>query len=342
MDGVVENADAPRDPFLQRLAARPLAFAASVLAALVLGYAAVTGAAALVDPAVPPAPSPWRDPRWFSFEIHQLALLAISLAGIGYGVRGALHAVGALEAAGRVPAEETRALAAEAVRLDRRPVALVAGGALLFSVAISFYTPVWSSGVAPPLFNPWRLWFIARLAATIAAALVWALLLLRLGTRLASAATRAPVDLLDARAFELLLRASAISLALWVAYLSLLAFILVLPAPLELSVVFLGLALALSALVFLRPLLVMRRALLRTRERELSAARAAVREVRARGDAPPGRLADLLTWEARVAAARTWPIDAGGLARLGLYAAVGLASWVGAALVERVLGALLR
>lgn len=325
---------------LGALAERPLRWPALALGALGVGYAAVTGLAALAEPS---APSPWADPRWFSFEIHQVALIAISLAGIGYGVRGALRALAELEAAGRLPADAAHALAAQALRADRRELAAVGAGALVFCVALSFYPPVWTSGVTPPLFSPWRLWFILRLATTLAVALTWALTLLRLGTRLAAAAARAPIDLLDARAFDPLVRAAGTNLALWVAYLALLGFILVFPSPLELSLLFLALAGLISAAVFVRPLLLIHRVLVATRAREVESAHAAIRRARGAGGAPapPGALADALAWEARVARTPTWPVDAGGLVRLGLYAAIGLASWVGAALVERVLGALL-
>jgi hypothetical protein len=337
-----EVAETPPQPrlALAALAARPLLWPALLLGALGLGYAGVTGLAALAEPR---APSPWVDPRWFSFEIHQLALIAISLAGVGYGVRGALRALAELEASGRVSAEEARALAAEVLAANRRELAAVGAGALVFCVALSFYPPVWTSGVTPPFFSPWRLWFILRLATTLAVALTWALTLLRLGTRLAAAAARAPLDLLDARAFDPLVRAAGTNLALWVAYLALLGFILVFPSPLELSLLFLALAGLISAAVFVRPLLLIHRVLVATRAREVESAHAAVRRARGAGGAPapPGALADALAWEARVAGTRTWPVDAGGLARLGLYAAIGLASWVGAALVERVLGALL-
>jgi hypothetical protein len=44
-----------------------------------------------------------------------------------------------------------------------------------------------------------------------------------------------------------------------------------------------------------------------------------------------------LAWRSFVVSVREWPLDAGALARLALYLAIGLASWVGAAMVEHAL-----
>jgi hypothetical protein len=57
-----------------------------------------------------------------------------------------------------------------------------------------------------------------------------------------------------------------------------------------------------------------------------------------------GRLTavDLLAYRDRVEALREWPIDASVVGRLGLYLLIPLASWVGAALVERLVDRLFR
>jgi HAMP domain-containing protein len=82
---------------------------------------------------------------------------------------------------------------------------------------------------------------------------------------------------------------------------------------------------------------------------ELTTLRAFLGEVRSRlraaGWRPPGgggRLADLMAYEARVAAAKTWPLDASTLVRLALYACLPLCSWLGSAFAARVVDTLLR
>ncbi len=66
--------------------------------------------------------------------------------------------------------------------------------------------------------------------------------------------------------------------------------------------------------------------------------RACAREA---GAEPGGHLADLLAYEARVAAAREWPIDTSTLVRFAIYLLIPLGSWLGAAFVERALEAAL-
>ncbi len=51
-----------------------------------------------------------------------------------------------------------------------------------------------------------------------------------------------------------------------------------------------------------------------------------------------GRLPALLALRESVHGTREWPIDVPALGRFGLYVAIGLGSWLGAALVERALG----
>jgi hypothetical protein len=342
MSAAVEDAPVRRVAALQRLAEHPLLWPALLVGALGAGYAAATGLAALADDGTPRAPSPWYDPRWLSFEVHQLVLIGISLAGIGYAVRSALRALRELAAAGRVEPPRAAALAAELTRVDLRLVALVATLSILAAVSVSSYTPVWTSGVTPELLNPWRLWFMLRMALTVGLALSWMATLERQGMRLVQAAGGTPLDLLDPEPFAPIGRKTTTDLLLWVAYLGLLGFLFVLPSPREVSLLALALAAAASAGVFARPLAALHARLRDARERELSAVRAAIRAERAREASPPGRLADLLAWEAHVAGVRTHPLAAGGLARLGLFAAVALASWVGAALVERVLALVLR
>jgi hypothetical protein len=49
------------------------------------------------------------------------------------------------------------------------------------------------------------------------------------------------------------------------------------------------------------------------------------------------RLTALLAMERRIESVDEWPFDVGSLSRFGFYLLLGLGSWVGAALVERVM-----
>ena len=100
---------------------------------------------------------------------------------------------------------------------------------------------------------------------------------------------------------------------------------------------------------FLLPLSGAHRRIRDLKRAELERVRAAIREARdhalarsAEEPATGGRLSDLVTYEARIAAVGEWPIDASTLLRFGLYLAIGFGSWIGAALVERALNTAMR
>ncbi len=93
---------------------------------------------------------------------------------------------------------------------------------------------------------------------------------------------------------------------------------------------------AIALFSFLSPMLGVRRRLIEERDEELEKTRGRLRMHIAA--APTIRvdsadsLADLLAWEQRLEAARVWPIDARALGRFAFYVALGLSSWIGAAL----------
>jgi hypothetical protein len=101
---------------------------------------------------------------------------------------------------------------------------------------------------------------------------------------------------------------------------------------------------AFAALALLLPVGGARARLRAARDAELARVRASIR-ARSQGAAggrhPALSLADLLAYEARLRGVSSWPYDLGAWLRFGFYVAIGLGSWVGAALVERVLGVVL-
>ena len=82
------------------------------------------------------------------------------------------------------------------------------------------------------------------------------------------------------------------------------------------------------------------------KRRTLEALRASVRAERERlesaeAGSTSGRLADLLAYEARIAGVSEWPIDGFTLLRFSLYLLLPFGSWLGGALVERIVNTLL-
>jgi hypothetical protein len=103
-------------------------------------------------------------------------------------------------------------------------------------------------------------------------------------------------------------------------------------------------ALAMASLGLFAPLLGARRRIQAAKAAELEISRArmrASREALATGVGDP-HLDEWVAWEARIAAVREWPLDAGSFGRFALYLLIPLGSWSGGALVERLLDLLLR
>jgi hypothetical protein len=105
-----------------------------------------------------------------------------------------------------------------------------------------------------------------------------------------------------------------------------------------------GLILAPTAVALALPLLGVHQRIREVKREELAWIHAAVRTERAAFQAggPGTRLSALLALRAQVADVREWPLDLPALARLVGFLAIGLASWVGAALVDVGLERVLR
>lgn len=102
-----------------------------------------------------------------------------------------------------------------------------------------------------------------------------------------------------------------------------------------------------ATIVFAWPMWRVHRLIDRAKKAELTRLRREIVETRAQfemsgqtGDRAAARLAALLALETRVEHAREWPLDMPTIFRFGLYLALPLGSWLGGALVERILAVL--
>ena len=104
----------------------------------------------------------------------------------------------------------------------------------------------------------------------------------------------------------------------------------------------------LAALVFVLPVRGLRRQIRACKAEELARVRREIqRDRKLVAEAGPdsadagGRLPGLLAYKHEIESVREWPFDAPTLTRFFLYVAIPLGSWLGGALVERLLGAAL-
>ena len=217
-----------------------------------------------------------------------------------------------------------------------------AGSALLTATDPS----LWAEGRMPHWTHPAVVWLTVRNFVNwwvVSRAMTLELMLGRAFSRLGDRLV--PVDLLDRSPLAPFGRRALRNVLLWML---LAAFV---------SLTYLGegwasdlMVLALLTLgcfavaAFLLPLAGAHRRIRDLKRAELARVSTAIREARdetlAPGPGAPatgGRLADLVSYEARIAAVAAWPIDTSMLLRFGLYLAIGFGSWIGAALVERAL-----
>lgn len=96
----------------------------------------------------------------------------------------------------------------------------------------------------------------------------------------------------------------------------------------------------LAAAAFLNPVRGVRDAIAREKTHELARVNEQIRLARAGSGALPG-LADWIAYRGLIESVREWPVDAPTLRRFALYLAIPLGSWLGGALVERMVDTLL-
>jgi hypothetical protein len=337
----------PRTPWLlglfDRLPGNALQVGLAIAAALFAVFVAYT---ALWGAGVGRLPDLAGRSNWIA-EALQDVFLGLTLAIAAASVRGAQRDLEDLLPALDAPADPS-ALRREILTVEPlllHGVALAAG--LFSAVATPLDAGLWADGRLPGWWHPATVWLAARnflnwwavgFAMTLELMLGWRFS--RLGERL-----REP-DLTDLRPLAPFGRRAQRNVSWWMllaAFLSLhyagrgWAGSLLPFAMVQLAVFACG--------AFVLPQLGARRRIRARKAHERAQATAAMRAARAQalteGGGEGGRLADAIAWEARVASLRDWPIEAPTLLRLALFVAIGLGSWLGAALVEKLLGRVL-
>jgi hypothetical protein len=285
-------------------------------------------------------------------ELLQDLFLGFTLAVEAASVRGALRDLEKLRPWLGPKLRDREAL--RRVALHYRPLPLLAAG-LVVGAGSAFATilnpSLWSGGRMPGWAHPAVLWLGVRNFLNWAIVARAMLLELMLGSAFSRLGAALEPDLLDRARFEPFGRRALRNVSLWLLLIAFLSLNFAgrgwaIPGLMALGMLFLG-GFALAA--FAIPLLGPHRRLRDAKRDELSRVRAALREARDRALSPDaadspsgGRLADLVAYEQRVAAASEWPIETSTVVRFALFLALGLGSWVGAGLVQHGIEAALR
>ncbi|MFQ5512971.1 MAG: hypothetical protein ACE5FG_00925 [Myxococcota bacterium] len=317
-----------------------LLMAASVLA-VYLVFARFSGILRGVELAGTPL---WQSPQMY-FELVQALLIGYApVAGI-YGLRGTLADLRDLRPALACSEVELERLARgiAATPTSARVGALVLGVAL--GVAVPFDDAGWTGGQRPPLGDPQLSWAIFRNGLLFWLFLQAGFVDVLIARRLAEIGERwARVDLFDLAPHRPFARRGLRSVLLWMGAVLLVSLMLLAPWSGRITIAGLALIVGFAFSALLLPVRGVHRRILAHKQEELRRVRERIREARAAllfgretSTAGEGRMADLISYEARVSAAATWPFDVPTLLRFTLYVTVGIGSWLGGAIVERLL-----
>ena len=221
------------------------------------------------------------------------------------------------------------------------------------TIAFTFLDPgLWTTRERPPLTDPSMIWFVTQqglLGWLLSRAVVADMTTARAFSRLADHLRN--VDLLDLRPLAVFGRRGVRSVLYWMATLALMSLFWLAPNAGRGNIVpfvgLLGLAGSILAVLMLRAQRRIRDEKIQQLERLWVAIRTdqealLAGEAAAGSGAAAARLPALYAAEARLASVREWPFDTGTVIRFAVYLTIGIGSWVGGALVERLLDAAMR
>ncbi len=277
-------------------------------------------------------------------------MVAFAPTFLVYALRGTREDLRELQPALGCSDAELDHLGAELTRLDVTRLRLVGAGAVVVMLLFTWFDPgLWSTRPRPALDDPLLLWQLARQALVgwlWARAITADLQLVRAFGRLAERLER--VDLLDQRALLPFTRRGVRSVLGWMAASVVFSLFWLHPDAGQANLVGLLFLLGVAGATLLLPLWGIHCRLRAEKLAQLERVRDAIRSDQSAllGRPAPSpeaaaRLPALLAVEGRLMAVPEWPFDTSSVLRIALYLSLGIGSWVGAALVERTLGAVL-
>ncbi len=283
--------------------------------------------------------------RWIEFELTQLVTLAYLPTAAAYALRGARRELFALRPVLDLSEEELAREGEGLRRLDWRVFTLVRCAGLGIGVTFAMLPASWT-GERPPLGDPILTWVMFRSALLGWAVAVTAHLEIDHGLRFARLGRCfARVDLLDTMPLRPFGRQGLRSVAVWLGLSVLFSLLFLAPWGREAATVF-SIAFALLAGIALwLPARGVHARTVEAKTIELARLRDAIskeREANLAGVAGvDARLSNLIAYRGLLESVATWPFDFSTWLRFAVYVLLGLGSWLGGAVVERVVGSVL-
>jgi hypothetical protein len=229
-------------------------------------------------------------------------------------------------------------------------VRLLPLGGVFLGVAITFIDPAIAPGAAHSVGDPvfvWALVHSAVLVWLIVRLIVYDLNTTRLYTQMCRDSVE--VDLLEVRALAAFARRGQRSALAWVLFSMIFALFWLGDWAASANLPLVVMVLSMATMAFGLPLVALHSNILAVKHAELDRLRQQIRDERAAAivvapsaeiDSP--RLANAIGYYQLIDSAREWPVDAANLLKFAGYLMLGLGSWLGGAVVERLLDSALR
>jgi hypothetical protein len=280
----------------------------------------------------------------WSWEVVNGVVIALPLTANAYACRGALRDLRelrprvALDDAGYASERDA------ATRPPRAWLAATSGASVALMAGVVFFDPaIWTSGRRPGFAEPLLYWSLFK---NLAAAYCFGRMLALEGSLTRSTARIAShvrIDLLAPETLAPLARKGQRSVLLWLLLSSCISLFWLEGRPASINLLALAVMLGVAAAAFLLPLARARERIAEARRAELRRVNALLEQERERlfagAAAAPGRVADLVAWRSLVASVHEWPVTTPVLVRSALLVLLAVGSWLGGAVVERVVEA---
>jgi hypothetical protein len=316
-----------------------------VAGAILVVYLAVE--IVLGDPSSAWRAAPEDDPSRHARVAVLAALTGFIVAASRWSVDGSRRDLEQLSPSLRCSPSEFEAFVRRLYGYNPRGMALCIGGAVLVGLVM---IPLTLEGTGRSLASDaWdqHLWFAIALNVALFWVLgreLWATVE---GTRVFSELERhlKPVDLLDPRRLAAFAHRGLRSAVFWIGGSCIASLLFLSPGYLP-SLGVVGVTVAVGTATFVLPTRTVHRRLRSEKDAELVLVREAIRQERdgllgsrsaGASESAGARLPGLLAYEARIASASVWPFDAPTVVRFSLLLTLALGSWIGGALVERIL-----
>ncbi len=287
---------------------------------------------------------------YFWLDILNGVMFAYVPTAVAYLRRGVLRDLEELRPALTLDDAGHAAVVARATCVDLRVLTLSGViGALLLPLMPLFDPAFWPGGEPPRWSAPIMLFFVVRHAAlgwVIGHGFATEAKMMAVVARLGTSHTR--IDLLDLRPLGVFTRRAQRSVIAWIPLVCLVSLFWLGSAAGSLNGVIVIGSLTLIALGFFYSVYGVHGKIVQAKRAALDELREEIRHERSSLLSPSEsagvgtpRLANLIAYQGLIERAREWPFGAPTLVRVALLAMLGLASWLGGAMVERLLEAAL-